>query len=493
MTPTTGSPKINLYNLGSLGVNRVLSPVHKTDGEYLQAQNAQSDKHSQGRDAIKKRWGMALYNALGFGSAVIAIHNLPYGGFADSTGSTGSTGSTASWSGWTEPFATWQRNGPGFWDSTPYTWSYYGTWVEPPGAVANLTNANATTTGLFHATVLGDYLFSQGDILEYDVMTPSYALKSAPPSDPTTTTPPDSGNGWRLMTPLNGDPDYVVQSWLGYSLATGYQQWLYAYRVSTDQWAQVGDMAQWGTGSTYPMMRLPLGSAIAFGDRIYIIREQTLQLSQTGKYRYTVESADATTGGSWTEHLAFDGGTTYESTLALFSDGNYLFVSGRLGGSSGGGAPYTYVNKRSSDGSSWSDVPSLPSSTYIQVLNIDKERTAPAIFAVGDAFSDGATRYPVMVSTDASSSWTTVSMTNVSLSSGGLASGYPRIWRAGDQYFFYRPDDGFSFGTAYVWKTAANSFGSLSWSTVSDLGDAMYYGGVGVNPSVMSLTPRTKF
>lgn len=485
MTPTTGSPKINLYNLGSLGVNRVLSPVHKTDGEYLQAQNAQSDKHNQGRDAIKKRWGMTLYNALGFGSSVLAIHNLPYGGFADSTGSTGSTGSTASWPGWVEPFALWSKNGPIYWDGAAF--QSYGTWTEGPwqtGYSANRVNANATTTGKYYSPMTGydDPAFTQGDIAEFDVMTPSYAKVASPPAAPGAN--PDSGNGWRVCD-QQGDPDFVALSFLDYALATGYRQWLYLYQVSANAWVQVGDMAQYGTGSTYPMMYGPQDATVVFGGRVYIIRAQTKQANQTQKYIYTIESASATSPGSWTVEYTWDGGTTYQSTLQLFSDGYAMFVFGRLGGSAGGGAPYTYVNKRSYNGSTWTDSPSSPSSIYTTVINIDKERTTGgAIFAYGDAFNPGGgTVYPVMVSVDQSSTWTTVSLTDAGWPVG-LASPYYAIWRAGDQYFLNSSPDGMSY---IVVKSSASTLPTLNWTTISGMAPSPYGG------SVMSLTPRTRF
>lgn len=83
------NPKINVYNLGSLGVNRVLSPIHKQDGELMQAQNALSGVVS-GRDAIKKRWGMTGYNASSFSGPVLSIHTLPFPGFPDPVVTTGS-------------------------------------------------------------------------------------------------------------------------------------------------------------------------------------------------------------------------------------------------------------------------------------------------------------------------------------------------------------------------------------------------------------------
>jgi hypothetical protein len=75
-------PKLNIYNLGSKGVNRVLSPIHKEDGELMQAQNAVSGV-VQGQHAIKKRWGMVAYNGDAMNGPIQTIYNLPVASFAD--------------------------------------------------------------------------------------------------------------------------------------------------------------------------------------------------------------------------------------------------------------------------------------------------------------------------------------------------------------------------------------------------------------------------
>ena len=477
------APKINLYNLGALGVNRVLSAIHKKDGEFLYAQNA-APGIVRGRDALKKRWGVTVYNGTVFPSGLIAIHNLPYGGFADSTGSTGSTGSTASWAGWTEPFATWQRNGPGYWDGTPFTWSLYGTWAQEPYPPQTYGTANPSTGMLYYATVDGLDAFTQGDVVEYDVRTPAYALKAAAPTAPGAN--PDSGNGWRRCY-QQGDTDFVAQSFLDYTVATGYRQWLYAYQVSADAWVQVGDMAQWNTGSTYPMMRLPQDEMAVLGGKVFIVREQLKQSNQTLLYRYTIESAPATSTGSWTVEHTWDGDATYESTLNIHSDGTYLYVFGRLGGSASGGAPYTYVNKRSDGGGSWADI-SAPNTTYAYLLDIDRARTSAALFAYGEPFNPGGgTVYPLMTSNDGGASWTTVSLTDAGWPTG-IASPTFAMWRAGDQYFLGFSPDGFN---NYVYKSSASSYPTFNWSTASDLGNAMVYGTPPASGPKMTLTPRT--
>lgn len=103
------NPKINIYNLGSLGVNRVLSPIHKQDGELMQAQNALSGVVS-GRDAIKKRWGMTGYNASSFSGPVLSIHTLPFPGFPDPVPPT--PGAYVVWAGYSPWLAQYAYVGP---------------------------------------------------------------------------------------------------------------------------------------------------------------------------------------------------------------------------------------------------------------------------------------------------------------------------------------------------------------------------------------------
>lgn len=81
------SPKLPIYNLGILGVNRVLSPIHKQDGELLQGQNA-IVLTAFGQKAIAKRPGMRrLTLSPGTGDVLNAI-NIPYPPPAEPEGET---------------------------------------------------------------------------------------------------------------------------------------------------------------------------------------------------------------------------------------------------------------------------------------------------------------------------------------------------------------------------------------------------------------------
>lgn len=109
-------PKLNIFNLGSLGVNRVLSPIHKRDGELMQAQNALSGIQ-QGRDALRKRWGMTKYNGTVYPAAIKSIHGLPYAGFADPSTGSGSWTSASGFVLW-PGFQQWFQAGPTYADTT---------------------------------------------------------------------------------------------------------------------------------------------------------------------------------------------------------------------------------------------------------------------------------------------------------------------------------------------------------------------------------------
>lgn len=52
--------KLNLYNLGDLGVDLSDSPVHALDGSYTSAQNA-SVGLNQGQHALRKRPGLTRF------------------------------------------------------------------------------------------------------------------------------------------------------------------------------------------------------------------------------------------------------------------------------------------------------------------------------------------------------------------------------------------------------------------------------------------------
>jgi hypothetical protein len=67
--------KINLFNLGSIGVDIVSSPLHSLDGSYVSAQNAESSPTDED-ESIQKRGGLSRFSTGSLGSAVITIHNI---------------------------------------------------------------------------------------------------------------------------------------------------------------------------------------------------------------------------------------------------------------------------------------------------------------------------------------------------------------------------------------------------------------------------------
>lgn len=67
--------KINLFNMGSIGVDIVSSPLHSLDGSYVSAQNAESSPTDED-ESIQKRGGISRLSTGSLGSAVIAIHNI---------------------------------------------------------------------------------------------------------------------------------------------------------------------------------------------------------------------------------------------------------------------------------------------------------------------------------------------------------------------------------------------------------------------------------
>lgn len=78
--------KLSVFNLGEKGVNVVRSPIHLTDGELTQAQNAQFDQTGQ-EGGIRKRDGMAKVNAaaLGAGASISGIMPVPLTDFSELT------------------------------------------------------------------------------------------------------------------------------------------------------------------------------------------------------------------------------------------------------------------------------------------------------------------------------------------------------------------------------------------------------------------------
>jgi hypothetical protein len=71
------SPKLNVYALGTRGVNIVKSPLHLDDNELLQAQNAEPSLDAR-EGGLQKRGGLtALTAALNGGTSVLGLCNLP--------------------------------------------------------------------------------------------------------------------------------------------------------------------------------------------------------------------------------------------------------------------------------------------------------------------------------------------------------------------------------------------------------------------------------
>jgi hypothetical protein len=68
--------KIDLYGLGTGGVNVVKSPLHLDDQELTKAQNAYPDRTS-GEGGLKKRDGLIAHTGTGLGGAITGIANVP--------------------------------------------------------------------------------------------------------------------------------------------------------------------------------------------------------------------------------------------------------------------------------------------------------------------------------------------------------------------------------------------------------------------------------
>lgn len=68
--------KLDIYNLGEIGVDLVDSPVHKKDGALMVAQNA-AHMQKEAEGGLAKRRGMTLLNAVaaaGSLSAIFTVH-----------------------------------------------------------------------------------------------------------------------------------------------------------------------------------------------------------------------------------------------------------------------------------------------------------------------------------------------------------------------------------------------------------------------------------
>ena len=69
--------KLDLYNLGDVGVKLVDSPVHAADGSYTSAQNV-SVSLVRGQHGIRKRSGLALLTGTSMSGSVLSIINVPF-------------------------------------------------------------------------------------------------------------------------------------------------------------------------------------------------------------------------------------------------------------------------------------------------------------------------------------------------------------------------------------------------------------------------------
>ena len=74
--------KLDVYNLGALGVNLVDGPIHMKDGELLQCQNAIASPIGA-QVALVKRPGMDKINAVAAAGTILSINNIPMNSFGD--------------------------------------------------------------------------------------------------------------------------------------------------------------------------------------------------------------------------------------------------------------------------------------------------------------------------------------------------------------------------------------------------------------------------
>lgn len=80
--------KIDVYNLGTKGINVTKSPAHTEDGELVQAQNSIPDPRGQ-FGALTKRDGLGEITASSLGGAIQAIALIPFPGTPVALSSTG--------------------------------------------------------------------------------------------------------------------------------------------------------------------------------------------------------------------------------------------------------------------------------------------------------------------------------------------------------------------------------------------------------------------
>ncbi len=67
---------LKVYNIGSLGIDLVNSPIHVPDTALLNAQNAQTSP-DDAEMAIKKRDGMVKINSNAAAGTILALLNVP--------------------------------------------------------------------------------------------------------------------------------------------------------------------------------------------------------------------------------------------------------------------------------------------------------------------------------------------------------------------------------------------------------------------------------
>lgn len=65
-----------VYNIGSMGIDIVNSPIHVEDTSLLSCQNAQVSPDDR-ELAIKKRDGMAKINAVAAAGTILTVFNVP--------------------------------------------------------------------------------------------------------------------------------------------------------------------------------------------------------------------------------------------------------------------------------------------------------------------------------------------------------------------------------------------------------------------------------
>lgn len=68
--------KLDVYNLGMVGVDLVNGPIHQADGSLLACQNAVMEP-SDAEMALSKRGGMTKVNSTTASGTIMSIVNIP--------------------------------------------------------------------------------------------------------------------------------------------------------------------------------------------------------------------------------------------------------------------------------------------------------------------------------------------------------------------------------------------------------------------------------